>query len=71
MTPREAKRVALETIVATVEDDIASWAADAKVGAIRTEDELAMVRREARAVVVVLRRRAARLRTVGSQGRRP
>jgi hypothetical protein len=71
MTPRQAKRVALESIVAVVEDDMGTWTSgNGAAGGIDTPGELAMVKREAAAVLTVIRRRAARLRSFGNEGRR-
>lgn len=70
ITNREAKRIAIRNIVTVISADIANredyWQTHPETNGALTASDLALVEREALAVMAVLERRADRLRSVRS-----
>lgn len=70
ITSREAKRIAIRNIVTVISADLANhedyWQTHPETNGVLTAADLALVEREALAVMVVLDRRADRLRSVRS-----
>lgn len=63
MTEREAKRIALASIVASVEAD-APWHHHSETHALLSQDEYAKVMKAGEEILTALRRRAKRLRSL-------